>query len=60
MSANLNPSGCSVIPDLDDDVRDKITLLRCYRPEGLPTADEEVRSRFITMIQDSLPGLAAR
>jgi hypothetical protein len=26
----------------------------------LPTADEKVRSRFITMIQDSLPGLAFR
>jgi len=55
LSANLDKHSMAIIPVLDGSVRDKITLLRCYRPAGLPGSHAEERRMFLERLQQTLP-----
>ena len=57
ISMNDQPERLMVLPPLDDDIADKIILLRCTHPQApFPTETPEARERFWKTIQSEVPG----
>ena len=52
---NLTAADLQVIPVLDDSVRGKMMVFRCYRPAGLPGEDPAERTAFRERLAAALP-----
>ena len=52
---NLTAADLQVIPHLDDSVRGKMLVFRCYRPAGLPGEAPAERTAFLERLAAALP-----